>query len=254
MGNVYLRDVSNDDKDNYIKLQRETWVNPKSLDDENAIIVWERMLNDEYIKCAICAEKQVLGFCGIKNNTDVYPEIEIEIFKKYQHKGIGYRAVELLLRWDDDSREDTVFISRVMADNYPCILLMKKMGAKPAGIKRSKMIDERDVDSYYEKHKNLLNDNLRKIADVFDVETAKLLSHELIFHIANVPERTQKFEVHFEGDLSYTKDIERNIFENFYKDYLDELMKVKSMYANNDKSAADNHLKQLLERYEQMFA
>ena len=129
MDNIYLGDISEDDKDDYINLQKETWVNPKKLEGENDSRVWEGKLADESFISVITDGGNILGFCGIKNNYSLYPEMEIELFKKYQHKGFGFKALQLLAEKTKAFYDSNIFSARVMPDNYPCILLMRKMGA-----------------------------------------------------------------------------------------------------------------------------
>ena len=234
MDNIYLRDISENDKDDYIKLQEETWINPKRLEGENASSVWENKLADESINSVITDGKNVIGFCGIKKNHSLYPEMEIEIFKKYQHNGFGFKALQLLMEKTKAIYDSNIFSARVMPDNYPCILLMRKIGAKPVGVKRNMLLEEDDDAIVWEKNKFLLNDNLIKVASVFKVDPKILLSHELVFYIDYSNDVKPQFQIELIGDLTYSKDIERNIMIYCLYGWLDFLDDYKKRYKDNE--------------------
>lgn len=52
MENITIRDICGNDKEEYIKLQKETWINPQNIDGDEEKL-WEMKLEDEQINCTI---------------------------------------------------------------------------------------------------------------------------------------------------------------------------------------------------------
>ena len=234
MENITIRDICGNDKEEYIKLQKEMWIKPENIDGDQEKL-WEMKLEDEQINCTITDGNTIYGFCGVKRKVDVYPEVEIEIFKEYAHKGIGSYALTLLLERGAKEKGFRTFIAKVSPDNYPSILLFRKLGAKTAGLKRNIVIDEKETEEYETRNKDYITDNLRSVAKLFQVEAECLLSHNLIFQMDMPIPKVPQFDLELKGNLQYEKNIERCAYR-YHKEYLvRELTKIKDQIANAKK-------------------
>lgn len=52
MENITIRDICGNDKEEYIKLQKEMWIKPENIDGDQEKL-WEMKLEDEQINCTI---------------------------------------------------------------------------------------------------------------------------------------------------------------------------------------------------------
>lgn len=249
MEHIIIRDICEEDKERYFKLQKEIWISPQRVDKDRAQI-WKMKLEDEQINCAIMDGKTVYGFCGIKKEVETYPEVEIEILKEYIHRGIGYKALTLLLEKSYHEKGFQTFIAKVSPDNYPSILLFRKVGAKPAGLKRNIVIDEKEIKEYEIKNRELITENLKAVAWLFQVEAASLLTHNLLFQVELPLPKVPQFDLELKGDLQYTKNIERCV-HRYHNEYLiRELTKIKDQINNNDENNITESMQMLLSKME----
>ncbi len=221
MKNVTIRDICETDKESYFKLQKEIWIASENVDRDREQL-WKMKLEDEQINCTITDGETIYGFCGIKRKVDTYPEVEIELFKKYIHKGIGYRAIILLLEKGANEKGFKTFIAKAAPDNYPSILLFRKAGAKPAGIIEHILINKNEVEDYNIQHSELITDNLKSVAKLFQVEVQSLLTHNLIFQIDMPIKKEPQFDLELKGDIHYEKELEHCIYK-YYKESIRNL-------------------------------
>lgn len=126
--NVKLRHIEEADKDSYIELEKETWVEFNLLEDENeADKVWANTFTMKTeITYTILENNEICGFCSIKHIDQDEKEISIEIFKCFQHQGVGYQALKILLEICEKEYHMKSVKSKVYPDNYPSILLMRR--------------------------------------------------------------------------------------------------------------------------------
>lgn len=92
--NIELRKLQDTDKEAYIKLENETWVNNKALqDEEHKDRLWKGMFSDTEIHYAVLMESHICGFISITKLDKEVQELGVELFEEYRHKGIGYAAL-----------------------------------------------------------------------------------------------------------------------------------------------------------------
>lgn len=71
------------------------------------------------------------GYISFANYNTREPEIQIELQEEYRSRGIGYKALRLLIRKIFDERKDVAFlIYCVRVDNLISIKLVEKLGGK----------------------------------------------------------------------------------------------------------------------------
>lgn len=130
------------------------------------------------------SETKFCGYCAIKDYTKERPEIEIELLKEYRKRGIGYTALCLLIHKIVAEYSVTGFIYCTDSDNYASQALVRKLGGKPNGVKRFFFLDEEEAEKFEQEHMELIDNKLTEVAREFHVETRKLLTHILVYHIS----------------------------------------------------------------------
>lgn len=186
--NIQLRILSQQDYDDYIKLQKE--VSPfrsAFMDIDFCIRAWNDMFESGRLVYAIQDKAKFCGYCAIKDCRKEKPEIEIELLKEYRKKGIGYTALCLLINKITNEYKVTDFVYCTDSDNYASQALVQKLGGKPNGLKRFFFLCEEEVEKFEKEHLGLIDNKLTELAREFNVEPRKLLTHILVYHI-NVEE------------------------------------------------------------------
>lgn len=184
--NIRLRPLADSDRADYIELQKELSFS-KELYNKEPIVknTWKDMLSENSRRFAIVdtKTKAFCGYCGIKDIRKRIPEIEIELLERYQRKGIGYHALAGMMKSIADKYGTEAFLSKVEPDNYASQNLMEKLGGKPDGTQLDIRIEEEDAAAFEERYKPLIDDNIRMVAEKFQVEPQRLLTHVLLYRI-----------------------------------------------------------------------
>lgn len=246
---ITLRKIQNTDKDTFFALAKETWVNKKALQDPSQIdLSWKNMFCDTETHYAIVKEEEICGFCSILHFDRELQEIGIELFKIFQHQGIGYAALTQLLEICKSKYHLQKVHSKVYPDNYPSILLMRKVGGLPLKTVRNACIDPSSVAKFEAANADLISDNLCNIADLFLVSPDHLISNLLIFEIS-LPVVQPQFSLSLTGDLHYKKRIETQAIRCM----LSQVTKSIEELLDKHKTAMDDKLKEeiasLLSKY-----
>lgn len=249
--NIELRKLQDSDKVAYIKLENEVWVNKKMLqDEEHNDRLWKSMFSDTEIYYAVLMENQVCGFASILKLDKEVQELGLELFEKCRHKGIGYVALVQLLEICKKEYKIKNIQSKVYADNFPSILLMRKIGGTPYGITRNACIEEASQLEYQKENKGLISDNVKKVAKIFNVEPELLLSHLLIFKIPIEPVESQ-FHVSFTGNLNYEKRIETQALNYLYLETERSLRSILEKIENNpSENGVNEEIEDMIKRLE----
>lgn len=195
--NIQLRILSQQDYDDYIKLQKE--VSPfrsAFMDIDFFIRAWNDMFASGRFVYAIqdVGEAKFCGYCAIRDCRKERPEIEIELLKEYRKKGIGYTALCLLINKITNEYKVTDFVYCTDSDNYASQALVQKLGDKPNGLKRFFFLSGEEIEKFENEHLGLVDNKLTEVARKFNVEPSKLLTHILVYHI-NVEEHQKLMNV-----------------------------------------------------------
>lgn len=232
---IKLRKLKASDKEAYVKLENEVWVNKKMLqDEEHNDRLWKGMFSDNEIHYAVLMENQICGFVSVMKIDKEVQELGVELFETYRHKGIGYSALVQLLEICKKEYNIKKLQSKVYADNYPSILLMRKIGGTPSGIIQNVCINEKAQLEFQEENKELISGNVREVARLFNVKPELLLSHLLIFSIPTEPIES-RFHVTFTGNLNYEKRIETEAINYIYLEAQRSLHSLLEKIENNTK-------------------
>lgn len=181
---IILRKVQDSDKDIFIELQKENNI-VKSMMKEEAYrnMLWNEHIEYKALMFSIVVDNEYVGYCGIKNTTHEQWEIAIEILNKWKHKGIGYRAISIMLDAIKNRLNVSEFRVRIDAENYPSQRLFEKLGAEPNGISEFLLQEEADIRRCEEENIHLLDERIQELAKQFNVEPRKLLSHVLEYKL-----------------------------------------------------------------------
>lgn len=181
---IILRKVQDSDKDIFIELQKENNI-VKSMMKEEAYrnMLWNEHIEYKALMFSVIVDNEYAGYCGIKNTTHEQWEIAIEILNKWKHKGIGYRAISIMLDAIKNRLNVSEFRVRIDAENYPSQRLFEKLGAEPNGISEFLLHEEADIRRCEEENIHLLDERIQKLAKQFNVEPRKLLSHVLEYKL-----------------------------------------------------------------------
>ena len=128
-------------KDAYFDLCKETYVMKDKLDDEEyRRLGWGILFKVGIVLFVI--EKGTNNLCGyveLKHIDSEHPEIGIELFKKYQRQGIGYKAIKLMLSKAQQIHPVSSYKIRIYYDNISSQKLFEKLGAVKVGEEEGKM-------------------------------------------------------------------------------------------------------------------
>ena len=247
---IELRKIQDSDKETYIKLAKEVWVNTKALqNEEHNDGFWKNMFSDKEVHYAILRGNQIFGFASVMKLDKEVQELGVELFKEFHHQGIGYKAVVKLLEICKDEYHMQKIQSKVYADNYPSILLMRKLGGVPCKIVKNACIDEASEADFQKENADLISDNVREMARLFHVESELMLSNLLVFEIA-IPIEDRQFEVALTGDLDYKKKIETKSIKCIYSESVRFLESLLEKSQNSTKEEIKAELSAMIEKME----
>lgn len=248
---IELRKLQDSDKETYIKLENEIWVNRKALqDEEHNDRLWKSMFSDTEIHYTVLMENHICGFVSITKLDKEVQELGVEFFEKYRHKGIGYAALVQFLEICKKEYKIKNIQSKVYADNFPSILLMRKIGGTPYGITQNVCIEEASQLEYQKENKELISDNVKEVARLFNVEPELLISHLLIFEIP-IPPVGSRFHVSFTGNLNYEKRIETQALNHMYLETERSLRSILEKIENNpSENGVNGEIADMIKRLE----
>ena len=247
---IELRKIQDSDKETYIKLAKEIWVNKKALqNEEHNDGFWKNMFSDKEVHYAILRGDQICGFVSVMKLDKEVQELGVELFEAFRHQGIGYKAVVRLLEICKDKYHMQKIQSKVYADNYPSILLMRKLGGAPCKIVRNACIDESSEADFQKENAELISGNVREMARLFHVEPELLLSNLLVFEIA-IPIEDRQFDVKLTGELDYKKKIETKSIKCVYSESVRFLESLLENSKSRTKEEIQAELSAMIEKME----
>lgn len=179
-GKVVLRKVTEDDREMFLELQKETSVMKSMLKEEGyRLMLWNEHLQDKSLMVTIEVDGEYAGYCGINNLSREHWEIAIELRKKWRKQGIGYTALNIFLSEMNSRIQRNEFRIKIDPDNYASQGLFEKLGAVPYGIAEFMLHKEEDILRCEEENLQEIDDKLIEIAAKFKVKPRELLSHVL---------------------------------------------------------------------------
>lgn len=187
---VILRPVIKSDADFYVSVQVQYSLMYQGIvrlkQNLNEGLLLTDLCQPETFFCVIldAASGTSVGYIGLKD-TRIEPwEIGIELDGQYTQKGYGSRSIRLFLNEVHRITGNPEYQARVDAANIPSQKCFEKLGARLAGLCDGpflKMPDEKKC--FEDRHVDLIDDNMRKLAQRLEVEPRKLLSHVLDYRL-----------------------------------------------------------------------
>lgn len=132
-----LIDIATDDEMGK-KIYKKFWKIGECIFTENNIVksmlkeeaycnmLWNEHIEYKALMFSIVVNNEYVGYCGIKNTTHEQWEIAIEILNKWKYKGIGYKAISIMLDEIKNRLNVSEFRVRIDAENYPSQKLFEK--------------------------------------------------------------------------------------------------------------------------------
>ena len=141
-----LRQFLPKDRDAYFDDIRNTqpackWLFESEHGEEARRLLWEIFNTPKNLICAVIhkADDAYCGFCDLQSFAEQSaPELGIALIKDYQHQGIGFPTLSMLMERYTQVTGCRTFISRVKPLNAPSIGLMRKLGGIPQGMAYSR--------------------------------------------------------------------------------------------------------------------
>lgn len=181
---VVLKHIDDCEYEGYEEVLYENSILKNAFDDQEFMkYLWKDLRSDQSLNVSIYSGNKFCGYCGIKKVNTRSPEIMIELLKKFHGQGIGYSALSAFMAEYARIMGVDYFLSKVEADNMASVKLMKKLGGKPFGITSLVLKCEKEKAKLEEEFSHLIDEDLRKLANEWEVEPRKLLSHALVFRI-----------------------------------------------------------------------
>lgn len=177
------------DKQNYFALQKSVALFPdKRMDykEEYEDKAWKEQFENKNRICYVIEtipEVLYCGECAVKDISADIPEIEIELMQEYQHQGIGYKAIIMLLNKLVKEYGKQEFYVKIEPDNYASQLLFEKLRGMPVGLVKDFQISDERAEQFTETHRYLLDERMQNIAKKFGVEADLLLTHLLVYKL-----------------------------------------------------------------------
>lgn len=147
-------------------------------------MLWNEHIEYKALMFSIIVNNEYVGYCGIKNTTHEQWEIAIEILNEWKHKGIGYKAISVMLDEIKNRLNVSEFRVRIDVKNYPSQKLFEKLGAEPNGISEFMLHGESDIIRCEEENIYMIDNRMLELAKKFNVEPRRLLSHVLEYKLA----------------------------------------------------------------------
>lgn len=187
---VVLRPVIRSDADFYVSVKVQYSLMYQGIvrlkQDLNEGLLLTDLCQPETFFCVIldAASGASVGFIGLKD-TRIEPwEIGIELDGQYTQKGYGSRSIRLFLNEIHRITGKAEFQARVDTANVPSQKCFEKMGARLVGLCDGPFLKLPDEKKRFEdRHLDLIDDNMRKLALRLEVEPRKLLSHVLDYRL-----------------------------------------------------------------------
>lgn len=177
------------DKEDYFSLQKSVALfpnmeldNKKEYEDNS----WKDLFHNKNRICYVIETISDFSYCGecaVKDISADIPEVEIELMKEYQHQGIGYKAIIMLLNTLSEKYGKQEYYAKIEPDNYASQFLFEKLGGVPTGLVKDFQISDERVERFIESHRNLIDGRMQNVANKFDVEVDRLLANLLVYKL-----------------------------------------------------------------------
>lgn len=177
---IVLRDVEESDRESFFEMQREYSPMKSMLEEESyRTLLWKEHLAEKALTLSIEKDGTYIGYCGIKNTSQIPWEIAIELLPQWTKQGIGPVAISAMLDATKARLGTSKFRVRIDPGNSASQRMFERLGAIPNGISEFLLHDQEVMDQCEENNLHLIGEDTIALAKKFGVEPRKLLSHIL---------------------------------------------------------------------------
>ncbi len=181
---VTLCKTVEEDRPNYIKLQKENTIMPRAYEIEGfEDVIWGEMSEEKafYTTIRRKSDNAYLGYCGIKNIYKDELELAIELLKDYHRRGYGSQALQLFMEQVSISSGIRSFKALVDGENVASQAMCEKIGGVPSGIAEHLLHDKEYMEEYEREYTDEITEAMEEAALKFGVPPEKLLTHVLVY-------------------------------------------------------------------------
>lgn len=181
---ITMRPVQESDREGYLEIQRAYLVTKHMLKESAYCnMLWEEHTGNKRLTLSILSDGNYIGYCGINNLLQEPWEIGIELRPGWTGRGIGYRAVSVLLQEIRTRLGRRAFCVRIEPRNRASQRLFEKLGAVPDGLAAAWTDRQEVLIQCEEENLNQIDAELIQLAETFQVPPRKLLSHVLRYSL-----------------------------------------------------------------------
>ena len=187
---VIIRPIRIDDADFYVGIKAQYSAMYRRMAQTghvgNQCLLRDDLLKPRSFFCVveIAVDHTPIGYIGIKNTLDEMWEIAVELDGKYTRRGYGAKSIRLFLNEIHRITGHEEFRAVVETDNAPSQKCFERLGATLVGIVNGPFLMlEEEKRRFEENNLDLIDDNMRLLAERLGVEPRKLLSHVLDYRI-----------------------------------------------------------------------
>lgn len=181
---IFLRPVEPNDRTSFLSIQSTNPL-PQAVEEKESFLdlVWSEHNEDKSLMLSIVKDGDYVGYCGIKNTAQPVWEIAIELLPAWRKHGIGFIALSAMLSEMKSRLGVTHYIVRIEPVNLASQKLFEKLGATPHGIVDIWFHEQSTIEKCEEAGLHLIDDGMIAVAQKFNVEPQKLLSHVLEYEL-----------------------------------------------------------------------
>lgn len=145
---------------------------------------WESFLAEHKVVVSIYDKKtgSFVGYCSVNDIREKDWEIAIEENVEFRNKGYGYNALSLFINKLTELTGQRFYRAVIDIDNYASQNLFKKLGAYPNGISEY-ILHGDDLEKFQKENIDLIDDNIKRFADEFNIDPEDLLGHVVEYRI-----------------------------------------------------------------------
>ena len=236
------------DRQNYFALQKSVAIFPnvgfddkKEYEDKS----WQDQFENKNRICYVIetiSECFYCGECAVKDISVKIPEIEIELMPEYRFRGIGCKAIIMMLNILSEQYGKQEFYAKVEPDNYASQFLIERLKGKPVGLAKDFQISDERVKQFVESHRYLLDGRIKNIAKVFEVEEDLLLTNLLVYKL-NVNDLPQNGMDIIDSDnkreyIECFRKLSKEKYRDMVSEWIEDLEEIENLGEAKDKISA----------------
>ena len=147
---------------------------------------WKGVKGEDSLYCSICAKEngEFMGYCAVERLKRSDPEVAINLLERFQARGFGAEAVLAFVEAFRKVTGPVPFVAKIDPQNIGSQKMFRRLGFAPWGVDTLFIKDPGILERLEEERIEELGgipEELCGLAEEFDVEPRKLLSHVLVF-------------------------------------------------------------------------